>query len=69
MGPIKLRPTHAKPLLFFLRGRIWMEFEVPEVAAEFLRDARQLAKANEGLQEDVFASLAASQFPRSEEDG
>jgi len=46
-----------------------MEFEVPEVAAEFLRDARQLAKANEGLQEDVFASLAASQFPRSEEDG
>src|SRR5947209_7729786 len=38
------------PNLSFLRGRIWMELDVPEVAEEFLRDARHFDGANQNLQ-------------------
>ncbi|OWK38459.1 hypothetical protein [Fimbriiglobus ruber] len=50
------------PFLSFLRGRIWMGFEVPEVAADFLRDAWQLAKANENLQGMYLQVLRQANF-------
>lgn len=40
---------HA-PLLSFLRGRIWLELEFPQVALEFHRDAWRLDEANQELQ-------------------